>query len=103
MLPGNYRSRNKYPEAWPECLDKFQLVVEGNAGPLMLSPSGQFIAPSSCPISLLVSFITDNMEEARARLDKHGNALEEEKLAIAKCIQKVEYNSIQIKSSLICE
>jgi len=91
---GNYRSRNKYPEAWPECLDKFQLVVEGNAGPLMLSPSGQFIAPSSCPISLLVSFITDNMEEARARLDKHGNALEEEKLAIAKCIQKLGLSAL---------
>lgn len=85
---GNYRSRNKFPESWPECLDKFQLVVEGNPGPLMLSPSGQFITPSSCPISLLVSFITDNMDEARARLDQYKIALEEEKHVIANCIAK---------------
>jgi len=85
---GNYRSRNKFPKVWPESLDNFQLVVEGNAGPLMLSPSGQFITPSSCPISLLVSFITDNLEEARDRLDKHRIAVEEEKHAIAKCTEK---------------
>ena len=66
-------------------------MVEGNAGPLMLSPSGQFITPSSCPISLLVSFITDNLEEARDRLDKHRIAVEEEKHAIAKCTEKVTF------------
>ena len=76
------------------------MVVEGNAGPLMLSPSGQFITPSSCPVSLLVSFITDNLDEARARLDKHGIAVEKEKHAIAECVEKVIFitqsNSIEV-------
>lgn len=35
------------------------------AGPLMLSPTGQILAPSSCPPWLLVNFITENMEEAK--------------------------------------
>jgi len=38
------------------------------AGPLMLSPTGQFIVPSSCPSFLLVNFITENLEEAMKRL-----------------------------------
>ena len=38
------------------------------AGPLMLSPTGQIIAPSSCPPWLLVNFITENMEEAWHRI-----------------------------------
>lgn len=30
----------------------------------MLSPTGQFIAPSTCPGSILVDFLTNNLEEA---------------------------------------
>lgn len=43
------------------------------AGPLMVSPTGQFIVPSTCPGFLLVNFITENMEEA-ARLTVEYNA-----------------------------
>jgi hypothetical protein len=31
---------------------------------LTLSPSGQFITPSSCPASLLVRFLDENMDES---------------------------------------
>lgn len=30
----------------------------------MLSPTGQFIAPSSCPGSILVDFLTTHLDEA---------------------------------------
>jgi hypothetical protein len=70
-------------------MSNFHLVVEGEAGPLMLSPSGQFITPSSCPISLLVSFMTANLEEARARLDRYVADVKQEKDLIAQCVQTV--------------
>lgn len=67
----------------------FHLVVEGEAGPLMLSPSGQFITPSSCPVSLLFSFITANLEEARTRLDHYVADLKLEKTVTAECVKTV--------------
>lgn len=70
-------------------MSNFHLVVEGEAGPLMLSPSGQFITPSSCPISLLVSFITANLEEARSRLDHYVADVRQEKALISECMQTV--------------
>lgn len=33
----------------------------------MVSPTGQFIVPSTCPGSLLVDFITDNLSDAAHR------------------------------------
>ncbi|XP_046450179.1 T-cell activation inhibitor, mitochondrial-like, partial [Daphnia pulex] len=84
---GDYRTRHRFPKEWPENMSNFHLVVEGEAGPLMLSPSGQFITPSSCPISLLVSFMTANLEEARARLDRYVADVKQEKDLIAQCVQ----------------
>lgn len=40
------------------------------AAPLMVSPTGQFIVPASCPSFLLVAFITEHLDEAK-RLNKH--------------------------------
>lgn len=37
----------------------------------MLSPTGQFIIPSSCPAFLLVSFISENLDEATKRLEQY--------------------------------
>lgn len=84
---GDYRARHQFPNEWPENMSNFHLVVEGEAGPLMLSPSGQFITPSSCPISLLVSFITANLEEARSRLDHYVADVRQEKALISECMQ----------------
>uniref|UniRef100_A0A8D8PWF6 T-cell activation inhibitor, mitochondrial n=1 Tax=Cacopsylla melanoneura TaxID=428564 RepID=A0A8D8PWF6_9HEMI len=60
----DYQGRYGYPKSWPLTLSSYKLVVESEAGPLMVSPTGQFIVPASCPPSLLVSFITENLEEA---------------------------------------
>lgn len=45
-----------------ELIPVFSLFRE--AGPLMVSPTGQFIAPATCPGSILVDFLTTNMDEA---------------------------------------
>ena len=63
--------------------------MEGEAGPLMLSPSGQFITPSSCPISLLANFISDNLKEASLRIDQYGADTKEEKTLMEQCISTV--------------
>lgn len=45
------------------------------AGPLMVSPTGQFIVPSSCPASILVNFISENLEEASRLLEEYKRLL----------------------------
>lgn len=77
-------------------LSDYHLVVEGEAGPLMLSPSGQFITPSSCPISLLVSFITKNLDNARTLLKQYRNQVEKERKLIAECIRLVNTENLHL-------
>ncbi|GBM54508.1 hypothetical protein AVEN_53025-1 [Araneus ventricosus] len=43
-------------------------VEKSESGPLMLSPTGQFIVPASCPALVLVDFIGKNMDEANQKL-----------------------------------
>ncbi|XP_076297358.1 T-cell activation inhibitor, mitochondrial isoform X1 [Lasioglossum baleicum] len=69
----DYRGRRSYPKVWPTTLSAYEIVIEAEAGPLMLSPTGQFIVPSSCPSFLLVNFITENLEEATKRLHHYNN------------------------------
>ncbi|XP_017797152.1 PREDICTED: T-cell activation inhibitor, mitochondrial [Habropoda laboriosa] len=69
----DYRGRRNYPKVWPVDLSSYEIVIEAEAGPLMLSPTGQFIVPSSCPSFLLVNFITENLEEATKRLHHYNN------------------------------
>ncbi|XP_063975280.1 T-cell activation inhibitor, mitochondrial isoform X2 [Diachasmimorpha longicaudata] len=68
----DYRGRPGYPKTWPSSLGSYELVIEAEAGPLMLSPTGQFIVPSSCPGFLLVTFITENLDEATKRLNHYN-------------------------------
>jgi hypothetical protein len=35
----------------------------------MVSPTGQFIVPSSLPGALLVTFITSNLDEAKEKMN----------------------------------
>ncbi|KAF5308771.1 hypothetical protein FQR65_LT06004 [Abscondita terminalis] len=67
----NYLGRKSYPAEWPKSLKDYEIVVENEAGPLMLSPTGQFITPSSCPGVLLVKFITENLTEAAVRIENY--------------------------------
>lgn len=69
----DYRGRRNYPNTWPSDLSAYEIVIEAEAGPLMLSPTGQFIVPSSCPSFLLVNFITENLEEATKKLLHYNN------------------------------
>lgn len=41
------------------------------AGPLMVSPTGQFIAPSLCPGSILVDFLTTHMDDAAQKMEEY--------------------------------
>lgn len=86
---GDYRGRHAFPASWPEKLSAYQLVVESEAGPLMLSPGGQFITPSSCPVSLLVNFISENLTEAGTRLSQFYSDLEQEKSLMEQCVNTV--------------
>uniref|UniRef100_A0A336M257 CSON010661 protein n=1 Tax=Culicoides sonorensis TaxID=179676 RepID=A0A336M257_CULSO len=60
----DYLSVRKYPTTWPESLSDYELVVESEAGPLMISPTGQLIVPATHPGQLLVDFITNHLDEA---------------------------------------
>lgn len=87
---GDYRGRYAFPMTWPETLSSYQLVVEGEAGPLMLSPSGQFITPSSCPVSLLVNFISENLKEASVRIGQYAADIKEEQVLTEQCIKEFD-------------
>lgn len=55
------------PSDWPARLTDHQLGVECEAGPLMLSPTGQFLAPASCPPALLLDFVGSQLSTAEQR------------------------------------
>jgi len=87
--------KNGYPSTWKTSLENFQLVVECEAGPLMLSPTGQYIVPSSCPAFLLVNFITENLGEANQRLEAYKqNKLQEEELH-HRCVSILRLSDLQ--------
>lgn len=82
---GDYRGRDAFPKTWPESLSSLELVVESAAGPLMLSPTGQILAPSSCPPWLLVNFITENMELAEKTINDYQSIRDREKQLYEQC------------------
>ncbi|KAG6445412.1 T-cell activation inhibitor, mitochondrial [Manduca sexta] len=67
-----YGRGNKFPSVVPDSLSKYEIVVEPEAGPLMVSPTGQFITPSSCPADELIAFITNNLDEATLLLTEYN-------------------------------
>ncbi|XP_023316846.1 T-cell activation inhibitor, mitochondrial isoform X2 [Trichogramma pretiosum] len=85
----DYCGKRKYPKSWPESLSAYEIVIEAEAGPLMLSPTGQFIVPSSCPSFLLISFITENLNEAMKRLHHYNKIKYLEKELHDKTIQEL--------------
>lgn len=81
----DYLSYRKFPKIWPATLQNFELVVENEAGPLMVSPTGQFIIPSSLPGQLLVNFITTHMDEAKIKANNYKQDKHKEKYLHIKC------------------
>ncbi|XP_076239811.1 T-cell activation inhibitor, mitochondrial isoform X2 [Calliopsis andreniformis] len=96
----DYRGRRSYPKVWPADLSAYEIVIEAEAGPLMLSPTGQFIVPSSCPSFLLVNFITENLEEATKRLHHYNNIKYVERELHDEAVQKLGLTALDKDDSI---
>lgn len=90
-----YKWRNGYPDSWPRQLCNFQIVVECEAGPLMLSPTGQFIVPASCPAFLLVHFISENMPKAESLLKQYAAMKARESEIYVKCMVELGLSALE--------
>ena len=90
----DYLTKNKFPESWPETLKEYELVVESESGPLMVSPTGQLISPSSCPGFLLVDFISKNLQEADIRRAAYMKNKYIERDLHKVCIKKLEAHTL---------
>lgn len=91
----DYWVKNGYHASWPVSLERFQLVVECEASPLMLSPTGQFIVPAACPAFLVVNFITQNLAEAENRMQQYQSNKILEGEMVALCVSELGLSDIQ--------
>lgn len=90
----DYLSKQLYPKHWPQTLKEFIIVVESEAGPLMVSPTGQFITPATCPGAILVDFISQNMKLARERMTKYETDKYIEQQLIEESITRLKLKSL---------
>ena len=93
-------TRKKLPAHWPESLAHLELCVETESCPLMLMPSGQIVAPASCPGPLLVQYIDDHMQEAAKRIEASAAASVQEDELTIKCINELGLIQFDRDSSL---
>ncbi|XP_055710524.1 T-cell activation inhibitor, mitochondrial [Phlebotomus papatasi] len=99
----DYLGRQQYPSSWPEELSEYEIVIESEAGPLMVSPTGQFIAPSTCPGGILVDFITNNLAEARDRAVLYNSTKHVEKDLHSSCVRSLKLSSLTKDDSVTPE
>nr|XP_040234454.2 T-cell activation inhibitor, mitochondrial [Anopheles coluzzii] len=90
----DYLGKSKFPKSWPTDLSKFELVVESEAGPLMVSPTGQLIVPATCPGSLLVDFLTNHLEEALEKQSSYDRQKHIERDLHARCVAQFRLLSL---------
>ncbi|RWS14545.1 T-cell activation inhibitor-like protein [Dinothrombium tinctorium] len=91
----DYKIRNEFPREMPNDLKNLRLVLEGDAGPLMLSPTGLFIAPSSCPAKVFIEFLVNHINEAQKLVDNY-EAIKSYEVAITdEAMHLLELQSIQ--------
>ncbi|KAL7732823.1 hypothetical protein ACLKA6_005957 [Drosophila palustris] len=90
----DFLSKQAYPDKWPAKLQEFTIVVESEAGPLMVSPTGQFITPATCPGAILVDFITQNMKLAHERMAKYATDKYLEQNLIEECIRELKLQAL---------
>ncbi|XP_075212222.1 T-cell activation inhibitor, mitochondrial-like isoform X2 [Lycorma delicatula] len=86
----DYQGRRGYPKTWPVSLKDYELVVETEAGPLMVSPTGQFIVPASCPSFLLVNFITEHLGQASEFLQQYKTNKDVENELLRRCVTELK-------------
>ncbi|XP_018783615.1 PREDICTED: T-cell activation inhibitor, mitochondrial [Bactrocera latifrons] len=91
---GDYLTVNKYPKSWPDTLAAYEIVIESEAGPLMVNPTGQLIAPATCPGFMLIDFITTNLDVAKERTEKYQTQKTVELQMTAQCIQQLRLNTL---------
>ncbi|XP_026315455.1 T-cell activation inhibitor, mitochondrial isoform X4 [Hyposmocoma kahamanoa] len=87
-----YGKGKKFSDLVPECLEKYEIVVEPEAGPLMVSPTGQFITPSSCPADELMAFIANHLDEATLLLTEYS---------INKHVERALYDEVKQRFELL--
>lgn len=98
----DYLTKKQFPESWPESLEGFELVVESESGPLMVSPVGQLITPSTIPGTIFVDFITKHLEEAKIRRDDYQTSKYIEIDMLEKCKSQLELSSLAKDDSITC-
>ncbi|KDR15586.1 T-cell activation inhibitor, mitochondrial isoform X1 [Zootermopsis nevadensis] len=91
----DHQGSTGYPKDWPLSLSDFELVVETEAGPLMLSPTGQFIVPASCPAFLLVAFVSENLDEASRLLRRYKSNKHVERDLHQRCVEEFDLAALQ--------
>lgn len=96
----DYLTYHKYPKTWPDSLTNFELVIESEAGPLMVSPTGQFISPSTCPSVILVDFLTNHMEEASQKISEYKTNKYVERELQARCMTELNLHSLTKDDSI---
>ncbi|XP_052868518.1 T-cell activation inhibitor, mitochondrial [Anopheles cruzii] len=90
----DYLSKSKFPKVWPETLSQYELVVESEAGPLMVSPTGQLIVPATCPGSLLVDFLSTHLAEALEKQSSYDRHKHIERDLHARCLAQFRLLSL---------
>ncbi|CAH1955869.1 unnamed protein product [Acanthoscelides obtectus] len=96
----DYMGSRSYPKEWPESLEDFEIVVETDSGPVMVSPTGQFIVPSSILGTMLVSFITKHLSEARQKNQEYQRNKHLERDLIAECLKELELADLQKEDNI---
>ncbi|XP_055614506.1 T-cell activation inhibitor, mitochondrial isoform X2 [Uranotaenia lowii] len=96
----DYLGRSKFPKTWPPDLSQFELVVESEAGPLMVSPTGQLIVPATCPGSLLVDFLSNHMHESLAKQESYDRQKYVERDLHSRCLKKFRMLSLEKDDSV---
>ncbi|XP_077284718.1 T-cell activation inhibitor, mitochondrial isoform X2 [Arctopsyche grandis] len=84
-----HTSGNGFPKSVPKSLSNYEIVVEQEAGPLMISPTGQIITPSSCPGDQLVSFIAAHLDEAMEGLTQYKINKHTERTLHKECVSRL--------------
>jgi hypothetical protein len=96
----DYLTKKQFPEDWPKSLEGFELVVESESGPLMVSPVGQLITPSTIPGAIFVDFISKNLKVAELRRNDYQKSKYIEIDLLEKCKAQLELSSLAKDDSI---
>ena len=69
----------------------------------MVSPTGQFITPATCPGFMLVDFITTHLTEAKVKSEKYSSTKHIEKELIEKCKEHFKLQKLSKDDSVTAE